>query len=89
MATVAGRTDEHIIDMILTALDSPVMAQRLREQQPDTSGLDEEVRAGETRLEELAEAWADGEITRKEWMAARSFRSPRGTRRLRPRGACR
>jgi len=80
MATVAERTDEHIIDMILTALDSPVMAQRLREQQPDTSGLDEEVRAGETRLEELAEAWAAGEITRKEWMAARSLLDQRTAR---------
>lgn len=47
------------------------MAQRLHERQPDMSGLDEEVRAGDARLEELAAAWATGEISRKEWMAAR------------------
>lgn len=59
-------------DLVLTALDSPAMAQRLYEQQPDTSGLDAEVRAGEARLEELAAAWAVGEISRKEWMVARA-----------------
>lgn len=71
MATVADRTDEYVRDLVLTALDSPAMGQRLYEQQPDMSGLDEEVRAGEARLEELAAAWAAGEISRKEWMAAR------------------
>ena len=36
--TNAERTDDHIRDMILAALDSPAMALRLRERQPDTSG---------------------------------------------------
>ena len=67
-------------DMIFAALDSPAMAQRLQEQKPDTSGLDEEVRADETRLEELAEAWAAGDISRKEWMAARSVLEQRTAR---------
>ncbi|MGH3711658.1 MAG: hypothetical protein ACRDRQ_26970 [Pseudonocardiaceae bacterium] len=48
------------------------MAQRLHEQQPDMSSLDEEARAGEARMEELAAAWAAGEISRKEWITARA-----------------
>lgn len=78
-ATVAERTDEHIRDLILDVLDSPAMMQRLHGGQPDTSGLDAEVRVGEARLEELAESWAAGEITRKEWMAARSLLEHRVT----------
>ncbi|MGH3698372.1 MAG: recombinase family protein [Pseudonocardiaceae bacterium] len=71
-ATVAGKTDTYIRDLVLTALDSPAMAQRLHEQQPDMSSLDEEARAGEARMEELAAAWAAGEISRKEWITARA-----------------
>lgn len=71
-ATVAGRTDEYIRDLVLMALDSSTMAQRLHEQQPDMSGFHEEARAGEARMEELAAAWAAGEISRKEWITART-----------------
>jgi DNA invertase Pin-like site-specific DNA recombinase len=80
MATVAERTDEHIRDLILDVLDSPAMMQRLQAGQPDASGLDEEVRACDARLEELAESWAAGEITRKEWMAARALLEHRGAK---------
>ncbi|MBB4939028.1 DNA invertase Pin-like site-specific DNA recombinase [Streptosporangium album] len=38
----------------------------------DDDGLAEEVRADEEQLEELAQAWAAREISRKEWMAARA-----------------
>lgn len=78
MATVAGRTDEHVRDLILDVLDSSAMMLRLQGERPDTSGLDTEVRVYEARLEELAESWAAGEITRKEWMAARSLLEQRG-----------
>ncbi len=79
-ATVADKTDKHIRDLILTALDSPAMAQRLHQQQPDISSLDEEARENEARMEELAAAWAAGEISRKEWMTARTVLEQKVTR---------
>ncbi|MEU3169066.1 recombinase family protein [Streptosporangium sp. NPDC006930] len=72
VATNAARTDEHVRDMVLTALDSPELAKRVRHQAGDDDGLAEEVRADEEQLEELAQAWAAREISRKEWMAARA-----------------
>jgi hypothetical protein len=72
-ATIAKRTDEYIRDMILVSLDSPEVARRLngRDNTTDTESV-KNLRIHEERLEELAAAWATGEITRKEWMAARS-----------------
>ncbi|MBV9012624.1 MAG: hypothetical protein JO272_11340 [Pseudonocardiales bacterium] len=67
-------------DLILTALDSPAMARRLHQQQPDISSLDEEARDNEARMEELAAAWAAGEINRKEWMTARAVLEQKVTR---------
>lgn len=72
VATNAARTDEHVRDMVLTALDSAELAKRVRHQAGDDDGLAEEVRADEEQLEELAQAWAAREISRKEWMAARA-----------------
>ncbi|MEU8250870.1 recombinase family protein [Nonomuraea sp. NPDC048916] len=72
VATNAARTDEYVRDMVLTALDSPELAKRVRHQAGDDDGLAEEVRADEEQLEELAQAWAAREISRKEWMAARA-----------------
>nr|WP_062340590.1 recombinase family protein [Herbidospora sakaeratensis] len=72
IATNTARTDDHVRDMLLTALDSPTLAQRIRSQTGDDHNLAELVRADEEQLEELAEAWATREISRKEWMAARA-----------------
>ncbi len=72
VATNAHHTNIHIRDMLLTALDSPALAQRIRHDSGDDDNLAELVRADEELLEELAEAWAAREITRKEWMAARA-----------------
>ncbi|MEV0583028.1 recombinase family protein [Nonomuraea sp. NPDC050310] len=72
IATNAERTDTHVRDMVLTALDSPALAERIRHQSGDDDNLSELVRADEEQLEELAEAWAAREISRKEWMAARA-----------------
>ncbi len=71
-ATNAAKTDDHVRDMVLTALDSPNMAQRLRREQGQDTSLADQMRADEEQLEELAAAWAAREITRKEWMAARA-----------------
>lgn len=72
VATNAARTDDHVRDMLLTALDSPALAERLRHDGGDDDNLVEAVRADEELLEELAQAWASREISRKEWMAARA-----------------
>ncbi|GGK99732.1 serine recombinase [Sphaerisporangium melleum] len=72
IATNTARTDDHIRDMLLTALDSPALAERIRHQGGDDDNLAEAVRADEELLEELAQAWATREITRREWMAARA-----------------
>lgn len=72
VATNAAKTDDHVRDMVLTALDSPELATRLRGEETQDSELTDEIRADEGQLEELAAAWAEREITRKEWMAART-----------------
>ncbi|WP_285585916.1 recombinase family protein [Herbidospora sp. NBRC 101105] len=74
IATNTTRTDDHVRDMLLTALDSPTLAQRIRSQTGDNHNLAELVRTDEEQLEELAEAWA----SRKEWMAARAHRPSPG-----------
>ncbi len=72
IATVAEPTDTLVRDLVLTALDSPEMLARLHAQQDDSGGLDEQVRADEQRQDDLAAAWASGEISRREWMTART-----------------
>nr|WP_275404223.1 recombinase family protein [Pseudonocardia acidicola] len=72
IATVAGPTDQYVRDVVLTALDSPALVERLRAQRGDSDGLDEQIRDDEQRLDDLAAAWATGEISRREWMTART-----------------
>lgn len=71
-ATNTEHTDEHVRDLVLVALSSPEMAERLRRQEDaDDPTLAATVRADEARLEELAAMWAAGEISRTEWRTAR------------------
>lgn len=70
-ATTTRRTDEHIRDLVLVALDSPALIERLRRKDTGDSGLRADIQADEEQLEELAAAWANREISRKEWMIAR------------------
>lgn len=70
-ATVAARTDDHVRDMVLLALASEDLAARLRNRDELDPQLPARVRADELQLEELAEAWAHGELSRGEWRAAR------------------
>lgn len=70
-ATNAARTDEHVRDLVLVALASPGLADRLRERSDVDPELPASIRADEAQLEELAAAWASGEITRGEWRTAR------------------
>ncbi|GHH77559.1 hypothetical protein GCM10018793_25920 [Streptomyces sulfonofaciens] len=70
-ATNAERTDEHVRDMVLAALESPAFMERLRGQDDAGSELYEEIREDEEELEALARDMGERRITRKEWMVAR------------------
>lgn len=70
-ATNAERTDEHIRDMVLAALESPAFVERLRGQDDVSGDLYEEIRIDEQELEELARDMGERRISRKEWMIAR------------------
>ncbi|GLX05923.1 hypothetical protein Misp03_28500 [Microbispora sp. NBRC 16548] len=72
VATNTARTDDYVRDILLTALDSPALAERIHHDGGDDDNLADAVRADEELLEELAHAWASREISRREWMAARA-----------------
>ncbi|MBR7838272.1 recombinase family protein [Actinospica durhamensis] len=71
-ATVASRTDEHVRDMILTALASPEMLHQLTTKNDQDTGLAALIAEDEKDLAELAVMAAKKQITRAEWMAART-----------------
>lgn len=73
VATNAARTDELIRDLVLVALASPGLADRLRSRATVDPELPAEIRRDEQQLEELATAWANSEITRGEWAVARNI----------------
>jgi hypothetical protein len=68
----AAPTDDHIRDLVLTALDSPEMAARLRHRDQPEPDLHARIRADEDALENLAADHGNGEISRAEWKAART-----------------
>jgi site-specific DNA recombinase len=70
----AHRADDEVRDRILTALDTPEMMAALIGAAgggQDTDDTAARLRAIEARRDELAITWAQGEISRKEWLAAR------------------
>lgn len=72
MYITAAPTDDHIRDLVLTALDSPEMAARLRQRDQPEPDLHARIRADEDALETLAADHGAGEISRNEWKAARA-----------------
>jgi site-specific DNA recombinase len=72
MYITAAPTDEHIRDLVLTALDSPAMADRLRQRDNPDPDLHARIRVDEDALENLAADHGNGEISRAEWKAART-----------------
>ena len=70
-ATNAERTDDLVRDLVLVALSSPELAQRLQANSNVDPELPAAIRADEAQLEDLAAAWASGEVTRGEWKVAR------------------
>lgn len=71
MATNAARTDEHVRDLVLLALEDPGFVERLHARAEVDPEVRQAVVADERRLEELAEEWADGGLSRAEWKVAR------------------
>jgi site-specific DNA recombinase len=65
--------EELIQSLVVDALDDPGLPERIasRNTGPDDDELFTQAAADERKLEELAEAWADGELSRAEWKAAR------------------
>src|SRR5918997_310348 len=72
MYITAAPTDAHIRDLVLTALDSPAMAQRLQQRDNPDPDVHARIRADEDALESLAADHGNGEISRAEWKAART-----------------
>src|SRR5918998_1641501 len=70
MYITSAPTDEHIRDLVLTALDSPEMAQRLRRRDTAPGDLHARIRSDEDALTMLAADHGNGEISRAEWKAA-------------------
>jgi site-specific DNA recombinase len=72
MYITAAPTDDHIRDLVLTALDSPEMAPRLRHRDQPEPDLHARIRADEDELTLLAADYGNGEISRAEWKAAKA-----------------
>lgn len=72
IATNAERTDSHVRDMVLIALESPEVVDRIRKNDATESDHHAQLVRYENMLEELAEDWALEKITKKEWMTARA-----------------
>lgn len=71
---MAAPAEQIARDMILTALDSPVFLAalvRVTAGGSDTAAISAELLTIDVRRNELAEAWAAGDISRKEWLTAR------------------
>lgn len=72
MSITGDPTDEHVRDLVLTALDSPEMVARLRQREAPEPDLHARIRADEDELEALAADFGRDEISRAEWKAART-----------------
>lgn len=70
----AQMLEEFIAEAVLYRLDSPEMHQTMMgspDQSGETALLADSIQSDASRLEDLAAMWADGEITRPEWVKAR------------------
>lgn len=69
---LAEPIEEIVRDAVFFALDGPaLLAARSRTEGPE-SDVTAEIAADEARLSELADVWADGEISRAEWLRVRT-----------------
>jgi DNA invertase Pin-like site-specific DNA recombinase len=64
--------EELVVEAVMCVLDTPnLVGARRAEKRQSTTDDEALIVQAESKLEELAEAWARNEITRAEWMAAR------------------
>jgi hypothetical protein len=68
---VLAPTDDHVRDLVLTALDNPGMAQRLRQRGAPEPDLHSMIRSHEDDLQVLAADFGARQISHNEWRAAR------------------
>lgn len=70
---VADPLERFIVEAVLHRLDSPELARSLNGNGGDPEGAEwqAQIEQAQAQLDELAQLWAEGEITRSEWLAAR------------------
>jgi hypothetical protein len=71
---VADPAEQFIAEAVLRRLESPRLPQARKRRSDDTNGADwqAEIERRQGQLDELAAMWAEGEITRGEWLNART-----------------
>jgi hypothetical protein len=71
---VADPVEQFITQAVLHRLETPRLPEARRRKPDDAKGAEwqAEVERRQTQLDELAELWANGEITRGEWLKART-----------------
>lgn len=73
MYIAAPRLEAFIAEAVLLRLDSPTMLETMTTSGEDerASGLGDQIAQDTARMDELADAWADGDMSRAEWKRAR------------------
>lgn len=72
LSITQGPTEEFVTHAVLAALDGPALAKRLSaEESADVDAASEELADCEARMADLAADFGRGEISRREWLAAR------------------
>jgi DNA invertase Pin-like site-specific DNA recombinase len=73
LTIVADPLEQFIVEAVLHRLDSPELPQAVNGAAADPEGSEwqREIERTQEKLDELAALWADGEITRSEWLTAR------------------
>jgi DNA invertase Pin-like site-specific DNA recombinase len=70
---VADSVEAFVVEAVLHRLESPKLTEAMAKPSPDAEGEEwqAEIERTQAQLDELAEMWAAGEITRGEWLKAR------------------
>jgi DNA invertase Pin-like site-specific DNA recombinase len=75
LAIVADPLEQYIVEAVLHRLDSPELPRALNgnvSSDPTGEEWQAEVERAQGKLDELAELWGNGEISRREWVKARA-----------------
>jgi hypothetical protein len=73
VTVVADPLEQFVVEAVLHRLESPRLSEAMTRSPQDSKGADwqDEIERTQAKLDELAELWAAGEITRGEWLKAR------------------